>query len=469
VAADCGSNFCADGVCCESACTATCYTCAASGNGKCIGVLPGATDSNATTKCEAPNFCTNLRECTSGKKPNGATCALDSDCGSNFCVDNVCCESACSGPSNRCKTCKNATGTCTFAAAGTDLHSDCKGEMGCGGMCNGQGACGWAAAGKSCRTAGCQTDLGLITKAGTCDGAGNCPADPDPTKDCGGFGCYIEGGASLCKTDCRTDPDCAIRRYCDVVSSDAGAADGGSASSCPSQFPLGHSCTRNPQCLSGTCAIPLGGTIGVCCNTDCSHCGTCDSTGTCIPDPAGTKSPTCMDSQSDPSGKCGGICDGHAHCQYPAAGTTCGQCKACDGVGLCNKMPADDETCGIIDCDGLKTPCMEYQDLTTNRCASLGMCKKDNTTAACTIFTNTCTPDGGTGAGGSAAGGNGGRGGSTGTGGGGTAGTSGNDGGAGTGGGGGGGCCAIGATKTPNALVGLMLFASVMIVRRRRR
>ena len=36
------SNFCVDGVCCESACTATCYTCAASGNGKCTGVLSGA-------------------------------------------------------------------------------------------------------------------------------------------------------------------------------------------------------------------------------------------------------------------------------------------------------------------------------------------------------------------------------------------------------------------------------------------
>jgi hypothetical protein len=462
VAADCGSNFCVDGVCCESACTATCYTCAASGNGKCTGVLPGATDPNAATKCEAPNFCTNLRECTSGKKPNGATCTMDSDCGSNFCVDGTCCESSCSGPSNRCKSCKNATGSCAFAAAGTDLHNDCKGEMGCGGTCNGQGACAWAPAGKQCRTIGCQPDLGLISNANAlCDGAGNCPVT-DP-RDCGGFGCYTDtNGGAQCKTDCSTDPDCAIRRYCEVVT-DGGVADGGKTSTCPVQFPLGHACTRNPQCLSGTCAIPLGGTIGVCCNTACDHCGTCDSTGTCIPDPAGTLSATCADSASDPTRKCGGMCDGHAHCQYPAAGTACGTCKACDGVGLCNKTPMDDDTCGPIDCDGLNTSCMEYQDLTTNRCASLGACKAPNTVQSCTIFTNSCTPDGG--AGGSAGGASGGRGGA----GGGGAGTTGNDGGGATGGGGGGGCCAIGATPAPNALVGLAVLASVMIVRRRRR
>ena len=32
-------------------------------------------------------------------------------------------------------------------------------------------------------------------------------------------------------------------------------------------------------------------------------------------------------------------------------------------------MPEDDAACGTIDCDGLNTMCLEYQDLTTNRCA----------------------------------------------------------------------------------------------------
>ena len=47
------------------------------------------------------------------------------------------------------------------------------------------------------------------------------------------------------------------------------------------------------------------------------------------------------------------MCDGHAHCQYPMAGKACGKCKACNGMGLCNQMPADDVMCGTVDCDGL--------------------------------------------------------------------------------------------------------------------
>jgi len=373
----------------------------------------------------------------------------------------------------------------------------------CGGTCDGQGACAYAPALKSCRSAGCQTDLGQITLAATCDGAGNCPAPEDPTRNCNGFGCYLENGASLCKTDCRTDPDCAIRRYCEVTPADAETADGGSASSCPSQFPLGRACTRDTQCLSMNCAIPIGGTVGVCCNTDCSHCGTCDSTGTCIPDPAGTLSATCADSASDPSRKCGGMCDGHAHCQYPSAGTNCGTasapCKACNGVGLCNLMPEDDSACGVIDCDVLNTICLEYEDLTTKRCGVIGVCKASNTTASCTIFTNSCTGTGGSsgtgtggrggaggGGGGSSGGGGGGstgtagstggsaaRGGTTGTAGSttGRGGATGTDGGAtaGTAGGGGGGCCSVGGADTPTGVVGLLVFASVLLTRRRRR
>ena len=341
-----------------------------------------------------------------------------------------------------------------------------------------------------------------ITLAANCDGAGNCPAPEDPTKTCNGFGCYIENGASLCKTDCRTDPDCAIRRYCEVTPADAGTADGGSASSCPSQFPLGRACTRDTQCLSGNCAIPLGGTVGVCCNTDCNHCGTCDATGTCIPDPAGMLSPSCADSASDPMRKCGGMCDGHAHCQYPSAGTSCGTasapCKACNGVGLCNLMPEDDTACGVIDCDVLNTTCLEYEDLTAKRCGAIGACKAPNTAASCTIFTNTCTGTGGSsgtgtgGRGGSSGGGGGGstgtagstggsaaRGGTTGTAGNTTTGTAGATGGRGTdggatagtagGGGGGGGCCSVGGADTPTGVVGLLVFASVLLTRRRRR
>jgi hypothetical protein len=475
--AECGSGKCVDGVCCDSTCGDACYSCnQPTSLGTCTKIMAGATDGTA---CMAPNYCTAQATCTSGKKPNGAVCALDIECGSNHCVDKVCCESTCNGT---CYTCANATGTCTLAAAGTDARENCKGTHPmCAGKCDGAGACTWAPQGKSCSTAGCQPDVGLITDARSCDGAGNCPAVA--TMPCGGFGCFTDAmGMAKCKTDCSTDPDCAVRHYCEVVA-DGGVADGGVTSTCPAVFDIGHACTRNSQCINNTCSD------GVCCNVNCDKCGSCNtpgSVGTCIPVPAGTDpNNDCQDSASDPTGKCGGKCDGQAKCSYPAAGTTCGTCKTCNGVGLCNLMPEDDMTCGTIDCDTLDNMCNDYNDLTTKRCGSVGACKPPNTAASCTDITPKCgvggaggstggggsTGSGGaTGSGGST--GSGGRAGTTGGAGRGSGGTTNADGGAGEGGGGGGGCgCEVaGFGSNEVGFLSLLLgLAGVVTTRRRRR
>jgi hypothetical protein len=477
-ASECGSGYCVDGVCCVNACTGVCNTCNGDVPGNCGFERTGFADPG----CPSGQFCGDDHMCAMGKKPNGATCTLDIDCGSSYCIDGTCCESICAGT---CRTCANATGSCTFAASGSDPHMNCKGEKGCGGTCNGQGACNWAPATQSCRPAGCQNDLGLITKELFCDGAGNCdPKDADVMQNCDGFGCDMTaGGGATCRTDCQTDPECAIRRYCEVVA-DGGVADGGAKSTCPSQFVLGHVCLRNTQCLSGTCSD------GVCCDKNCDKCGSCNTPGkegTCIPIPAGTDPEMeCISNASDPMKKCAGLCNGQAACQYPLAGTACGLCAACDGSGLCNQLPAskDDSMCGTIECTGLNTTtCRVYSDLTSNRCDSVGMCKVKNTVKACTVFTDTCTGTGGaggstgaggsgTGAGGSTGGSAAGRGGTTGAGGTsttGTAGATGTDGGAGKGGGGGGGCCSVGGADMPSSLGTLLVLACVVLARRRRR
>jgi hypothetical protein len=290
-----------------------------------------------------------------------------------------------------------------------------------------------------------------------------------------------------CGKDCTKDPECALDYFCESMN-DGGAGgtsgDGGLVSTCPKVFDIGHACTRNAQCGSGACSD------GVCCNINCDKCGSCNtpgSIGTCIPIPAGTDPEMeCTDNASDPTGKCKGFCNGQARCTYPAAGTTCGQCMTCNGSGLCNLKPDDDATCGTIECDGLDDlPCKDYHDLTTRRCASLGACKQPNMVSTCTDVTNTCTGTGGSAGGAGGRGGSGGAAGTTGTGGsatgrGGTTGTAGSspagsagatgtDGGTAGTGGGGGGCCAVGGNQAPNGIVALLLFASVMIRRRRRR
>jgi MYXO-CTERM domain-containing protein len=241
------------------------------------------------------------------------------------------------------------------------------------------------------------------------------------------------------------------------------------------RFDLGHACLRNTQCGSNTCSD------GVCCDKNCDKCGSCNTPGkegTCIPIAAGTDpEKECQSNASDPMGKCAGLCNGQAACQYPLAGTACGLCTVCDGSGLCNQLPPskDDPTCGTIECSALNvSSCRVYSDLSSNRCDSVGTCKVKNTVKACTVFTDTCPTDGGvsgtggaSGSAGNGGGGSTGSGGSTATG---TAGTKGNDGGAGSGGGGGGGCgCALGGSQSAGGLTALLALAGVIIARRRRR
>jgi MYXO-CTERM domain-containing protein len=174
---------------------------------------------------------------------------------------------------------------------------------------------------------------------------------------------------------------------------------------CPPSFQNGETCNRDAQCVSNHCAISPGQTSGLCCDRDCHSCGSCNlpgKEGTCVPALAGTDpNHDCIDSASDPSGVCGGKCDGQWACQFPSAGTTCGLCKVCDGAAKCDVMPEDDTACGVIDCDGLDTSCNDYHDLQSKRCATVGTCKSPNTSVACTDVTSLCMPDAGSGAGGS--------------------------------------------------------------------
>lgn len=102
---DCLSNFCVDGVCCDQACTDLCMACNVSGNGgKCFNVLQNQPDDT----CQSPNVCNGAGACG---KNLGQACSAANECFSNFCVDGVCCNSACG---ETCKACNvsGQEGTC---------------------------------------------------------------------------------------------------------------------------------------------------------------------------------------------------------------------------------------------------------------------------------------------------------------------------------------------------------------------
>jgi len=74
---------------------------------------PTATVTQTPTVTETPTV-------TPTPKPNGAACNTGSVCASTFCVDGVCCDTACSGPQERCDL---RDGTCLDTGAPAPLLS----------------------------------------------------------------------------------------------------------------------------------------------------------------------------------------------------------------------------------------------------------------------------------------------------------------------------------------------------------
>ena len=147
------------------------------------------------------------------KKTNGTPCGCDADCGSGFCVDNVCCNSA---STETCKSCNTiaAPGTCSFIAAGDPPRtaSTCpKSDLttcGLDGTCDGNGSCRSYVAGTVCQPGTC--DGASIGGIRVCDGIGSCT--PGPATICAPFNC--DSKTNSCVVNCASDSDCAANVKC---------------------------------------------------------------------------------------------------------------------------------------------------------------------------------------------------------------------------------------------------------------
>ena len=166
---------------------------------------------------------------------------------------------------------------------------------------------------------------------------------------------------------------------CDPTTVDA-ASDPGVGTDCDA---AGTCQLGTLECVAGSLTCTLPGPIAK--GTDpFEECGseTCDGAGACHQS-MGT---VCTDDASCETGFCvDGVC-----CQ-----TACdAACEQCSAAGLCDVMPTDDDACGAIDCDGLDTTCQDFQDLTADRCQSLGACAAANG-AKCTNSTTAPPINGG--------------------------------------------------------------------------
>lgn len=158
VAGDCASNFCADGVCCNSTCNGVCKSCAQAGSvGTCTNVASGQQDPVANNPCINLNACDGAGVC---KKANGQPCALGNECASVLCVDTVCCGSACNGT---CQSC-NVSGSAGLCANIPQYTNDTSPGCAMSNTCDGAGAClkingAACAAASDCASHKCQANV----------------------------------------------------------------------------------------------------------------------------------------------------------------------------------------------------------------------------------------------------------------------------------------------------------------------
>jgi MYXO-CTERM domain-containing protein len=268
----------------------------------------------------------------------GGPCTSGAQCDRGACVDGVCCDRT------SCDTCQDCNGsspgTCTLVAADAIDPDSCVAPNVCGPT----GACG-APNGTACA-------FGATCSTGFCVGGVCCN--------------------TLCNGPCDT-----------CLAAKGAPADGVcfTPSLCTAGKNLGDKCAVEGECVSQHCVD------GVCCNNACNGvCVACNgTTGICE---------NAADS-SDPHGSCkgdascGGTCNGSGACRYPSSGTHCDTCKACDGNGKCNQLPAneDDPACGPISCAGLATECATFADVSARRCVVAGLCAAPNDPTTCTTMT----------------------------------------------------------------------------------
>jgi hypothetical protein len=212
----------------------------------------------------------------------GASCESDRECASGFCVDGVCCQSACAGPCEACDL-PGSMGSCLpVTGAPRGQRPPCLGAGSpCAGSCDGQArtSCQYPAGETECAPASCGD--GIASARSVCSGTGVCL--PPTMVSCAPFSC----SGAICAGGCSAAVPCAPENVC-------------LGGRCLPLAEAGAACTAPGQCRSGYCAS------GRCCNRACTGaCESCDRPGR--PGSCGTVP---FDSDVNNCGGCGVRCPG---------------------------------------------------------------------------------------------------------------------------------------------------------------
>jgi len=169
---------------------------------------------------------------------SGTECSAPNGCANAFCVDGLCCESACDGP---CEACSAALtggedGVCSPIPSGDDPNEDCDpidpSTCGTSGTCDGAGQCAVYVEGTECALPTCFDSAVTLS---VCNGNGTCTQD---VESCGLYQC---SSASTCGAACESDDDCVDDGWCD-------------SGQCAADLSDGMACERDDQCEGERCA-----------------------------------------------------------------------------------------------------------------------------------------------------------------------------------------------------------------------
>ncbi len=337
VTSDCQSGLtCADGVCCNMACSGSCEACTAALKGQgmdgaCGAVAMGHSDprgqcqSQAASTCgEDGATCNGSGACTTW--PTGTVCSNAACGGSTLTEADTCAGGKCTAPTPATVSCSpykcaSATACATSCTLDTDCFNNtyycsggtCTAKLGAGTACTATNQCtsGFCVSGVCCNMA-CGGQCQACSKALTGGSDGTCAdvtaGTTDPSGAC---------GAQAAST-CGTDGKCAA---------------------------------------NGACENWASGTV-------CGQCKTCNGNGTCNAVAAGTVDPAGMCMATTPASSCGtdGKCAAGGACEMYGNSTVCGtpSCDSntemltsqgtCNGSGSCTlPMPT---SCGHYVCNG---------------------------------------------------------------------------------------------------------------------
>jgi hypothetical protein len=411
---ECASGFCTDFNCCDALCDGECQTCDNEGSGICIDVPDDEACAGGT--CQGGT-------CVPDGLPLGSPCVDGSECDSEICQNDVCCDTFCFGD---CVACSEAAGAEQDGTCGPTAGLSCVNNFNCAevDICSDQGLCLADPAEEICPITECLEnnfcgkgtcfetpvdDGTLCSNGGTCQGGICIPPDPLENGETCTNGIQCLSGECwdevCCDTACFGQCQaCAIATGADEDGTCAPVNDGDSCGKggtcldgeCANLLPDGESCEDGAECNSGNCVDD------VCCDTTCSGlCVACSESaggqedGVCVELEDGAacgQGGTCEAGECDTLLPNGEACEQEDECESDycvddvCCNTPCaGECTACDGAQPGTCQPVEDGTaceggtCGdglcVLDSPKeLGEPCEAAEECGSGQCVDSVCC-----------------------------------------------------------------------------------------------